>query len=626
MTFSVTSYIPQWLQQPHDAHGMVAFMTVSLMLAWCIHHAWHWWTRRLAWIAQVNQISGPPMKDAHVLLMHVRDLLQRTGDIPGHPQTPYTFPILKDWCTTYAPHGIVRLWAFNPYCIPFARSVVHLLDPALIREFLTQYDKEPYVSKVQHVYRLAHPLIGNSFLSLPTNAAWKHQRKRTAAAFHSHMLDYATRTVTRLLHTRVFPQWNQQSTHNNNNATCVDMVPLCSRLTLEVLGQVAFSHSFGSLEDVDSDSNTNETSLYTLYQFMLNELTQRMLEPPYAYYLRFRDALRFHQCSQRLDATIRTVIAQRQEQQQQQQSAHDNNNNSPTQSSSGTTMESTAAKNSPTSPSSFPNDILSYLLQPDDDGQCLSPEVIFGNVRMLLFAGHDTTGATLAFALWELAQHPHVQKQLQEELDLLFTDVVSKDPTSFPTYHQIRQLPYLNGVVMETLRMHPAAAVGRSILSDIRLQPEGGDRPAIVIPRGTDLYAVPLMLHHDPALCPQPEHFAPERFIPSSKTATSAPSLVHTHATHKDTTTTSSSSNSNKDTPALTPPTLYYPFSIGPRHCVGHPLATCELKVALAHIVYTYTLQPAPQAVEPVLIMTATNKPHSACIQVTRRHRRIPTK
>jgi hypothetical protein len=289
MTFSDTPYVAHWLQQhqQRNVYGFVAYMGLSLVLAWGIYYFWKWWIYRLTYIAQINQIPGPPMDEAHFLMMHTHNFMQRMGEIPGHPKTPYFFPVLKTWCTAYAPQGIFRLWTFNPYWIPFARGEVYVLDPYLIRQFLTQYDKAPYVSKLEPVYRLAYPLIGGSFISLPSNAAWKHQRKRTAAAFHVHMLEYATQTITQLLHEKVFPQWDRQSKSNNNatdSTPCgvVDVVPWCSRLTLEALGQVAFSHSFGSLEDVvvDPDTNNNDcqptTSLYTLYQFMLNELVTRM--------------------------------------------------------------------------------------------------------------------------------------------------------------------------------------------------------------------------------------------------------------------------------------------------------------------------------------------------------------
>ena len=39
----------------------------------------------------------------------------------------------------------------------------------------------------------------------------------------------------------------------------------------------------------------------------------------------------------------------------------------------------------------------------------------FGNMMLILFAGHDTTGHTMTWLTYELARHPHLQKRLQAE-------------------------------------------------------------------------------------------------------------------------------------------------------------------------------------------------------------------
>jgi cytochrome P450 len=72
-------------------------------------------------------------------------------------------------------------------------------------------------------------------------------------------------------------------------------------------------------------------------------------------------------------------------------------------------------------------DLLSYLMIPDDQGQRLSYQYLFGNTRMFLFAGHDTTAAILSDAFWKLATHPQIQARLQAELDPLF-DTTESSP------------------------------------------------------------------------------------------------------------------------------------------------------------------------------------------------------
>ena len=65
--------------------------------------------------------------------------------------------------------------------------------------------------------------------------------------------------------------------------------------------------------------------------------------------------------------------------------------------------------------------------------------------------GYDTTGMTLSYLSYELANNPEVQARLQEEIDEAFEDADDQ----FPDYSVIQSLPYLDMVIHETLRYHP---------------------------------------------------------------------------------------------------------------------------------------------------------------------------
>ena len=64
----------------------------------------------------------------------------------------------------------------------------------------------------------------------------------------------------------------------------------------------------------------------------------------------------------------------------------------------------------------------------------------------ILFAGHETTATTLAWAFYQIHQNLDVREKLQQELDSLGEN---------PDPMEIAQLPYLNAVCLETLRMYP---------------------------------------------------------------------------------------------------------------------------------------------------------------------------
>src|SRR4051812_24297759 len=67
-----------------------------------------------------------------------------------------------------------------------------------------------------------------------------------------------------------------------------------------------------------------------------------------------------------------------------------------------------------------------------------------------LIAGHETTSSSTCWALYLLAQYPHEQDLLREELVKAFPDKSKFNPT----FDEINSLEYLNCIVKETLRTH----------------------------------------------------------------------------------------------------------------------------------------------------------------------------
>jgi cytochrome P450 len=88
---------------------------------------------------------------------------------------------------------------------------------------------------------------------------------------------------------------------------------------------------------------------------------------------------------------------------------------------------------------------------PATGGDPLSDPEISVEVSNLVFAATDTTGNTMAYALYELCCHPEWQARLRAEL----RGARARDGGY--TFQALQSLPVLNGVVMETLRLHPAA-------------------------------------------------------------------------------------------------------------------------------------------------------------------------
>jgi len=107
-------------------------------------------------------------------------------------------------------------------------------------------------------------------------------------------------------------------------------------------------------------------------------------------------------------------------------------------------------------------DALALLLASTEDPDSpLTGEELVGAASILLVAGMDTSKVALSYISYELAQHPELFKSLQKEL-ASYQDVDSLKLT------ELEQLPMLNAVIKETLRMWPPVA------PFARLVPPGG--------------------------------------------------------------------------------------------------------------------------------------------------------
>ncbi|KAL8743874.1 MAG: hypothetical protein Q9190_003812, partial [Brigantiaea leucoxantha] len=118
---------------------------------------------------------------------------------------------------------------------------------------------------------------------------------------------------------------------------------------------------------------------------------------------------------------------------------------------------------------------------------------------------NDTTASTLTHVFYELAQHPQHIAKLRNELDSI------ADPPKLPLDVQdqsIRHLDHLNGLINETLRLHPPVPTALP-----RLTPPGGVTiGGIFIPGETTVMCPQYVLGRNEAIYPEAASFQPERW------------------------------------------------------------------------------------------------------------------
>jgi cytochrome P450 len=197
------------------------------------------------------------------------------------------------------------------------------------------------------------------------------------------------------------------------------------------------------------------------------------------------------------------------------------------------------------------DDVLSMLLGArHEDGSPMSPAELRDELVTALVAGHETTASQLAWAFERLAREPSVQARLREEIDDGGDDA------------------YLTATVQEIMRHRPVLpnAEPRLVKRTIEI---GG----VTYPPGVVLIACAYLLHHNPAVYPDPYAFRPERFLEQEdgREGGQAPGTY-----------------------------TWLPFGGGRRRCLGASFALLEMKLVLRAALAHHELRPASARPERV--------------------------
>jgi cytochrome P450 len=112
-------------------------------------------------------------------------------------------------------------------------------------------------------------------------------------------------------------------------------------------------------------------------------------------------------------------------------------------------------------------DFLSKLLRLHaDNPEKITMNDVFMTCMTNIGAGSDTTGISLNAVIYYLCKNPEAMRKLREEIDELAEKGEISDPVA---YGQAQKMPYLQAVLKEALRMHPATGLPLG-----RVVPEGG--------------------------------------------------------------------------------------------------------------------------------------------------------
>ncbi|MED6124071.1 hypothetical protein PIB30_055630 [Stylosanthes scabra] len=151
-------------------------------------------------------------------------------------------------------------------------------------------------------------------------------------------------------------------------------------------------------------------------------------------------------------------------------------------------------------------DLLDILLEIHEDNRIIdeiqfTKENIKAFILELFMAGTDTSATTIEWALAELINNPHVMEKARQEIDSVTTN------NRLIQESDIANLPYLQAIVKETLRLHPVVPLFN------RQSTETSITCGYKIPSKTTLFINLWSMGRDPKIWKNPLEFRPERFI-----------------------------------------------------------------------------------------------------------------
>ena len=166
----------------------------------------------------------------------------------------------------------------------------------------------------------------------------------------------------------------------------------------------------------------------------------------------------------------------------------------------------------------------------------------------MMFAGHHTSSGTASWTLIELLRHPEVYTAVINELEELYADGQEV------SFHALRQIPKLENVLKETLRLHPPLIILMRVAKD---EFEGEGFP---LHEGDLVAASPAISNRIADDFPNPDAFDPDRYEKPRQE-----DLI------------------NRWT--------WIPFGAGRHRCVGAAFATMQIKASFSVLLREYEFE-----------------------------------
>lgn len=187
-----------------------------------------------------------------------------------------------------------------------------------------------------------------------------------------------------------------------------------------------------------------------------------------------------------------------------------------------------------------------YLEATDKEGRSFTDAELLDELMTLIVAGFETSANTLNWVWYLVAKHPEVEARLIDEARRLLPNV------SALCAEALAEMQYTQQVLEETLRLYPP------VWLFTRRSHDADELAQYDVPPDTDIYLSPYILHRTEGYWPEPDRFDPERFALGDR-----PKKEHP----------------------------FFPFSLGPRRCLGEYFSFLEMKVHLGFLLPRFRMR-----------------------------------
>lgn len=468
-----------------------------------------------------------------VVLLFIKDWIDKLKRKPiGVPGPAYYFPWVGNYFEVINPDTGVTQAAWQKkfgdvicYYL-FGSYRILLTDPADVKHVLLNnhlFDK----NIIQ--YRILSVLLGNGLVTEQNEELHKYHRSIISPAFaHAHL-----RGLVPIFQQKggiLVEDWLSTS----GTGKLVDIKDDIAKATSDVIGEAAFAYK------LHSQRNDSPNSIYTIFAHLVGGTGLSLLDAVPIIKNLTPSYKRRMKAINTLNSEVKQIIDQKTEIREKKAKQKEN-------------QEIENLEEKPREK----RDLLDILMDcSNEEGAMLTPDELAGQTKTFLLAGYETSSVCILWTLHLLSKYQDIQQKLADEV----ISVIGRDRN--PSAEDIDQMPYLQKVVQESLRIcPPIPLVARRASEDVYIKGH-------LIPKDTHVIISIYHQHHNPAVWKDPETFNPERWTNSESEAT-----AHLGS--------------------------FIPFILGARNCIGNRFALLEVKVILAMVVQKLSFLPEPGQPDP---------------------------